>query len=130
MIFSSGMFNACSAYLPQQFVLCCVLLSFAALFQLKHSQAIFWIGMAGIIGWPFIALIAIPMAIDCYLKMQFIHFVKIGVTFATILGTVSIAIDFYFYRRFVFAAWNIFSYNIYIHNTESDNDVGQNLYGM
>ena len=69
---SPGMFNCGAAYLPQQFVLCTVCLSFGSLFREKRKYAILWMGIAALIGWPFIVFLAVPMALDCILTMGFL----------------------------------------------------------
>eukprot|EP01084_Bolivina_argentea_P026110 48500_1 len=72
---SSGMFNCCAAYLPQQFVLCMLLLSFGCFFRQYRVCAIWFMGCAAIIGWPFIALLAVPLAIDCIMFYGMIGFI-------------------------------------------------------
>eukprot|EP01084_Bolivina_argentea_P026111 48501_1 len=128
---SSGMFNCCAAYLPQQFVLCMLLLSFGCFFRQYRVCAIWFMGCAAIIGWPFIALLAVPLAIDCIMFYGMIGFIAYVVVFGSILCGASIAIDLYFYGKYVLPPLNIFLYNLSL-TSSSDNASlsGQNLYGV
>ena len=129
MVFSSGMFNCCSAYLPQQFVVCFILLSFGALFKEKKIKAIFFMGIAAIIGWPFIALLAVPMAIDCILSLGSFMFSVYVAIFGGLLCGACIAVDYVYYGKIVLAPLNIFIYNLAVTNS-GDGSQGQNLYGV
>lgn len=80
-----GMFHAGVSYLPQTFSMWALLLSFAAwldpqpqpqpqlesqpdssLWSLRRGDAaaVFWMGVASLLGWPFCVLTGVPMALD------------------------------------------------------------------
>eukprot|EP01084_Bolivina_argentea_P094368 169646_1 len=141
MTFSSGMFNCCAAYLPQQFVLCMILLSFGSFFRHYRILAILFMGIAVIFGWPFIGLLAIPMAIDCIIYLGLTVFIIYISVFGSILCGLCIGIDYIYYNKLVLAPLNIFLYNLSVtgpnvSDYKSDDDMddmeleGQNLYGV
>jgi len=118
-----GMFNAGSAYLPQSFTMCALLLSFSAWMRQHDGTAIFFMGVASLIGWPFSVLIGIPMGLDILLRRGVLRTAAWGVSSATVCIAIPVAVDYLYYRKFVFAALNIALYN-------SSSTHGANLYGI
>ena len=95
-------------------------------------MAILWMGVAALIGWPFIVFLAVPMAVDCIWTMGLGAFCGWTLLFGLSLCTLSVAIDFVFYGKVLLAPFNIFLYNLAITGGDEeggDRAEGQNLYG-
>ena len=130
LAFSAGMFNVSAAYLPQQFVLCLVMLSFGSFFKSKRKTAILCMGTAAIIGWPFILVLAVPMGMDCVFAMGLLSFLCWTASFGLALCALSVSIDSFFYGRTLLAPLNIVLYNMALSEPQSgERSEGQNLYG-
>merc|ERR1712228_219620 len=78
-----------------------------------------------------IALLAVPMALDCIAFMSFSIFLSWALLFGGILCGISVFIDYLFYNKLLLAPLNIFLYNLSIFKNDDDEQLdGQNLYGV
>lgn len=123
MAFSSGMFNATTAYLPQQFTMCALMLAFAHWFRGNHAGVIFWMGVSSLLGWPFSVLLGIPMVFDILYNSGFFKPLLWAILSAAACLIPSVLVDYFFYRK-----WLIAPVNIAIYNSSSTH--GANLYGV
>lgn len=68
MVLSPGMFHASVAYLPSSFAMYAAMLGMSAFMDwrggLRTAQGIMWFGIAGIVGWPFAAALALPFLLE------------------------------------------------------------------
>ena len=68
MISSTGMFHASTAYLPSTFSMYASMLGMAAFMnwreQIRTAEGIFWIGLGGVLGWPFAIAMVIPYLVE------------------------------------------------------------------
>ena len=126
MTFSSGMFNCCSAYLPQSFVLCCMLMCYGSLYRNNYRLIILFMGIAGLIGWPFIGLLGLQLLIDLFVKYGVYNTIRDSVIIGGILVGLTVIVDYVYYKEIFFAPINIVLYNLSFMN---DDNTGQNLYG-
>jgi len=123
LLFSAGMFQSSTAFLPSSFSMYMCLLSMGAWFQKCYSLAIVSTAVSTFLSWPFAGVLGIGIAIDLLLlqnkwKMFFSWCI---ISVLTVLVPVTV-IDSYFYGRLVVAPLNIVLYNIFSNH-------GPDLYG-
>ncbi|KAK2153153.1 hypothetical protein LSH36_305g00023 [Paralvinella palmiformis] len=123
-LFSSGMFISSAAFLPSSFAMYMTLLAMGAWFTKHYPLAIFSIAASSIVGWPFAGALGIPIALDVIIRQKkLLMFVGLSLISAVICLTPTVAIDSYYYGKFVVAPLNIILYNVF-------SDHGPDLYGV
>ncbi|KAF9346887.1 mannosyltransferase [Mortierella sp. AD094] len=145
---SAGTWIASNAFLPSTFAMYTTMLFFSQMLQTprQHSGkrtfwAIFWVGLGGLLGWPFSAAVGLPFAIEELLihsrdhskkktvrfrDWRMIRLVRLVTSAAAVLGLVLIPIviiDHYYYKKFVVVPLNIVLYNVF------GGDVGPDIFG-
>jgi len=137
---SAGMFSAGTAFLPSTTSMHFFMLAQASWMTGCHSRLVFMVAAAILVsGWPFCALVGFPMALD--LLFRGLHLAVFGRKPSTLLTAIrdailalaifetpAILINRILYRRWIWANWNIFLYNIPGEFLEDKNS-GGNLYG-
>ncbi|KAH7642506.1 hypothetical protein HUG17_5551 [Dermatophagoides farinae] len=118
---AAGMFNSMTTFLPSSFAIYIVCLSLAFWLRDNDQLFIFFFAFGSILGWPFISVIGIPMALFILLSSPK-QFIKASCISALIILIPTIAIDSYYYGKFVFASLNIILYNVF-------SEHGPNIYG-
>ena len=122
-VFAPGMFISSASYLPSSFAMCCITLAYAAWLDGCHQTSVLWVAAASIIGWPFAAVLGIPIFWDIVIKNgQFRKFCEYFLV--AFMYTISplVLVDLMLYRRVVVAPLNIILYNVF-------NIHGSSLYG-
>lgn len=77
-----------------------------------------------IAGWPFTALLGIPIALDMLLfKGQYYDFIKWSIVSLAAILLPTVAVDSWHYGRLAVTPWNIIAYNIFTEH-------GPDLYGV
>jgi len=121
---STGMFISVAAYLPSSFAMYCCFIAYGGWFNKNYPVAVFGIALGSLIGWPFFALLGVPIAYDIVIRqrniMNFIYWT--GAVFLAIMIP-AVAIDSHYYGRQVIAPLNIVMYNVF-------GGGGPNLYGV
>ncbi|KAK7927395.1 family 22 glycosyltransferase [Apiospora marii] len=135
-VISPGNFHSATAYLPSSFAMYMSLLGAAAFMNwrggLRTSQGIFWFAVGGVVGWPFAAALCAPFLLEEAIfalmsdKERFFEaFIRVGrgavATILLLLGEGSV--NWFFYRKFEIASWNIVMYNLF------SSTGGPDLYG-
>lgn len=121
-----GLFISTTSFLPSTFVLYFVSLAYATWMNKSYITAIASIAFATLLGWPFVALLGVPIAIDLlFIEKKIFYFIKYSVFFGLIISGIQIAFDSFLFGKFVFAPWNIIKYNVFPQSKEQ----GPNLYG-
>ncbi|KAF9901502.1 mannosyltransferase [Linnemannia zychae] len=148
LITSAGTWIASNAFLPSTFAMYTTMLFFSQMLQPpgQHSGkrtfwAIFWVGMGGLLGWPFSAAVGLPFALEELLihtrnqgkkkTVRFrdwrrIRFVRLLTSAIAALGCILIPIviiDRYYYKKLVVVPLNIVMYNVF------GGDVGPDIFG-
>ncbi|KAG0020165.1 mannosyltransferase [Entomortierella chlamydospora] len=148
LLSSAGTWIASNAFLPSTFAMYTTMLFFSQMLQTpgQHSGkrtfwAVFWVGLGGLLGWPFSAAVGLPFAIEELLihsrdhsKKKTVRFrdwrmmrlVRLVTSAAVVLGLVLIPIiivDHYYYKKFVVVPLNIVLYNVF------GGDVGPDIFG-
>ena len=124
---SAGMFHAAPAFLPTSFCMYFSMLSFSYWMHDGRTFGAMFCGAAAVLfGWPFVALVFVPVGIDAALRGRFAQ-----IAWCVILGIVAFVavpaiIDSAYYGTPVSAVWNIVKYNALGMGGNGD---GANLYG-
>lgn len=123
LITSSGMFISSSAFLPSSFAMCFSTVSIAAWYGRKYEIAIFTTAISALLGWPFAALIGVPIAADLlFRRKEYAKFIQWSILSGIVVLAPMIWIDSMYYGKIVVAPLNIVWYNIFT-------DHGPDLYG-
>eukprot|EP00834_Sanchytrium_tribonematis_P001034 NODE_22_length_42145_cov_1.310612.p8 type:complete len:503 gc:universal NODE_22_length_42145_cov_1.310612:8936-7428(-) len=125
MSFSPGILVSTVALLPSSTCMTLVAVSYASLAQGKRFISLSCIVSMSAICWPFSGLLVVMQLVDLiYTKLRFLKvYLLYGIIQSIVVLSLSYAIDSYFYKKPVFAAWNIVKYNILSQH-------GPSLYGI
>ncbi|CAK5069353.1 unnamed protein product [Meloidogyne enterolobii] len=123
--FSSAMFGASCAFLPSSFSMS--LNACASAFYLFEywSLSIFCTAISALIGWPFSAILGLPIVIEMLIirkRKLALKFLFYSILFGVSICLLLFVVDTHFFGRPVLAPLNIIFYNIFSSN-------GPNLYG-
>ncbi|XP_052785256.1 alpha-1,2-mannosyltransferase ALG9-like [Mya arenaria] len=123
-LIGAGFFISSTAYLPSSFCMYMTFLSIGAWFLGKYEVAIMATAASAIVGWPFAAIIGVPIAFDIlFLQRKVVLFMMwVGIALVTFLLPL-VQIDQYYYGKLVVAPLNIVMYNVFTEH-------GPDLYGV
>lgn len=123
MVSNCGMYISAAAFLPSSFVMYCTMVSYAALLNKRHKVAIFSTAIGALIGWPFSAILGIPIALHViFYEKKAVMFLVWSLISFVVTTIPSVAIDYYYYGNILLAPLNIVLYNVF-------GGGGPNLYG-
>ncbi|XP_066586375.1 alpha-1,2-mannosyltransferase ALG9 isoform X2 [Prorops nasuta] len=123
LILSSGMFISSAAFLPSSFSMYFSTAAIAAWYDHQYELAIFATAISSILGWPFAALLGLPIAIEMlFNKKQWLKFFKWVLTSAIVILIPVVWIDSVYFGKLVVAPLNIILYNVFTSH-------GPDLYG-
>jgi len=123
LLFSAGMFQSSSAFLPSSFSMYMCLLSMGAWFQKNYPLAIICTATSTFLSWPFAGVLGIGIAVDVlFFQKQWKMFFTWCIISVLIILVPMTIIDSYFYGRLVVAPLNIVLYNIFSNH-------GPDIYG-
>jgi len=124
LIFSTGMFISAAAFLPSTFAMYMVLLSYGGWFAGNYTVAVLATAAGALIGWPFSAILGVPIAWDVLVRQRRImYFMQLClISLIVFLGPL-VYIDSFFYGKTVIAPLGIVLYNVF-------GKGGPNLYGV
>lgn len=112
-LFSAGMFISSSAFLPSSFAMYAAAAACAAWWMQKYGLAVFMTALGSLLGWPFAALLGLPIAYDMIVKQRmYLCFAKWSAVSAAVILIPTIAVDSRHYGKLVVAPWNIVRYNV------------------
>jgi alpha-1,2-mannosyltransferase len=134
LLVSTGMFIAGPSFLPSATVMNCVMMSISDQLEHKFHRAILW-GLIACLttGWPFCAIIFVPMAIQSICakyKICWKDAIKLILRVcihASVIQSLVMAIDWFYYGKIVSPTLNIAVYNTGFGNNEANRD---DLYGI
>ncbi|CAG8607962.1 4173_t:CDS:2 [Diversispora eburnea] len=140
MLFSAGIWNASTAFLPSTFAMYTTMVAFFyALRAVSQSsgrriyKTIFWVGLGSLLAWPFGAAIGIPAAFEeltlrtsvVRKKFERVQRLIFGLMISMCLILVPLVLaDSYYYKQFNIVPLNIIMYNVF-----GGKDRGPELYG-
>lgn len=95
----------------------------AAWWQQRYSLAIFFTAISALLGWPFAALIGVPLVLDLLLRQRdWRTFVQWTLISGATIALPMIAIDTSYFGKLTFAPLNIVLYNVFTSH-------GPNIFG-
>ncbi|XP_050389903.1 alpha-1,2-mannosyltransferase ALG9 [Patella vulgata] len=123
-LFSAGMFIATPAFLPSSFSMYLTFLSMGAWFHGNFKIAILSTAASTFIGWPFVAVLGIPIAFDILIRQKkFFAFITWCLIAVILFLVPMMMVDSRFYGKLVIAPLNIILYNVF-------GEHGPELYGV
>ncbi|XP_043259088.1 alpha-1,2-mannosyltransferase ALG9 [Colletes gigas] len=123
LIFSSGMYIASAAFLPSSFSMYLSTTATAAWYGRQYELAIFATAISALLGWPFAALLGLPIAMEMLIhKHEWSKFIKWVIISGVVVLVPMVWIDSMYYGKLVIAPLNIVMYNVFTNH-------GPNLYG-
>ncbi|EDX14372.1 alpha-1,2-mannosyltransferase ALG9 [Drosophila simulans] len=122
-LFSVGMFVSSTALLPSSFSMYFGCAALAAWWQQNYCFAIFLTAISALLGWPFAALIGIPLVLEMLLRQRdWKTFVQWTLISGATVAIPMIAIDTSYFGKLTFAPLNIVWYNVFTSH-------GPNIFG-
>ena len=131
---SAGMFLSVTSFLPSTCAMYLCMIAYAAWLNKPTSRlAIFAVGLAILLCWPFVLILGLPIAVDmCLLQSRresavkaTFRFIGWACLFACVILVPMVAFDSYMFGKIVVAPLNIFMYNVF----PADPSQGPDLYG-
>ncbi|XP_075047014.1 alpha-1,2-mannosyltransferase ALG9 isoform X1 [Mixophyes fleayi] len=123
LVLSTGMFCSAAAYLPSSFCMYTTVIAMTGWYMEKVSVAVLGVAAGAIWGWPFSAVLGIPIAFDLlFLKQKWKSFINWSLVALILFLVPLVAIDSYYYGKLVIAPLNIVLYNVFTPH-------GPDLYG-
>ncbi|XP_008544878.1 alpha-1,2-mannosyltransferase ALG9 [Microplitis demolitor] len=123
LISSSGMFISSAAFLPSSFSMYVSTAAISAWYARKYELAIFATAISSLLGWPFVALLGVPIVIDLLIRRQeWSRFINWTIISAAVILIPMIWIDSVYYGKLVIAPINLIVYNVFTSH-------GPDLYG-
>ncbi|KAM4651329.1 alpha-1,2-mannosyltransferase ALG9 isoform 1-T1 [Discoglossus pictus] len=123
LVLSTGMFCSAAAYLPSSFCMYTTVIAMTGWYMDKVSVAVLGVAAGAIWGWPFSAVLGVPIAFDLLiLKQKWKSFINWSLVALIIFLVPLVAIDSYYYGKLVIAPLNIILYNVFTPH-------GPDLYG-
>ena len=126
--FAPGYFQATSSFLPSSSAMVLIELAFAFFLEKKYLRTALCGAVSVVLIWPFSGALYLPLAFAVLFILKLNSFMfALRLIFCAAIFVIApvIAIDSLFYGKFVFAAFNIFSYNV----AAVDEHRGSHLYG-
>ncbi|ESO98754.1 hypothetical protein LOTGIDRAFT_114104 [Lottia gigantea] len=123
-LFSAGMFVATPAFLPSSFSMYLTFLSMGAWFNGNIKVAILATAASAIIGWPFVGVLGLPIALDIIIRQKkLLVFIGWSLISLIVFLVPMVIIDSQYYGKLVIAPLNIVLYNVFSPH-------GPDLYGV
>ena len=124
-----GMFLSTTSFLPSTFSMYMVMWAYASWMRGRSKTAIFAIGVAVLLGWPFAVILGVPIAIDmCAFRgpsrvASIFSFAQWTLVFGALIALPMIAVDSYMFGKLVLAPLNIVVYNVFPQNPAQGPDI-------
>eukprot|EP01125_Pyxidicula_operculata_P000717 TRINITY_DN10668_c0_g1_i1.p1 TRINITY_DN10668_c0_g1~~TRINITY_DN10668_c0_g1_i1.p1 ORF type:complete len:577 (+),score=70.51 TRINITY_DN10668_c0_g1_i1:14-1744(+) len=124
LLFSTGNFIAGTAYLPSSFAMYCFMVAdgLRMMNQPRLFLSVLFVALAALMGWPFSALVGLPIALFVLANKGFIYFIKNAIVSGIFCMVPILTVDYYYYGKLVIAPLNIVVYNVF--------NSGSELYGV
>ncbi|XP_044750721.1 alpha-1,2-mannosyltransferase ALG9 [Coccinella septempunctata] len=113
LLFSPGMFISSTAFLPSSFAMYMFMGACSAWWGRNYNLAVFFTALGSLLGWPFAALLGVPIAYDMLVRQKlYKDFVMWSSISATVILLPMTIIDSMYYGKLVIAPLNIVKYNV------------------
>lgn len=110
---SPGLFRASTELLPSSFAMVMFMFACSNWFVGQFSLAIAFTAIAACLGWPFAALLGVPMALHVLVRRGASYFAAVSVACGGTLAVLLAAVDSSYYGKLVLAPLNIVRYNVF-----------------
>lgn len=110
---SPGMFRASTELLPSSFAMIMFMYACSNWFVGQFNLAIAFTSIAACLGWPFAALLAVPMALHVVNRRGALNFALVSLACGVFLACLLAAVDSSYYGKVVLAPLNIVRYNVF-----------------
>lgn len=121
---NAGMFQASTAFLPSSFVMYCVMVWMHFWIQNEHTKALACAIIAVLCGWPYVGVLFLMFAFDMVRFRGFWYSIFAGGVIGILVTVAEVAVNYVYYHKLVFPAWNLFQYNVLSKQVDST------LYGV
>jgi len=108
---AAGMAHAAPAYLPSTFTMVALTFAWGAWLRGRTSAALAAAVIGLGLGWPFAVVALVPWAVHLLATRRFLALVGWGLAWSALVIATCLLVDHCFYRRWLFAPWNIVLYN-------------------
>lgn len=134
---SAGIAQCAGAFLPSSFAMSWYFIAAGgwlrltgptAIARTKHRPAAVCVAAVAaltIVGWPFAALVGVPIALDVLFTVPLARSVSLALASAGVCAVAVALCDARYYCRLVFSTWNIVKYNVF-----GEEGRGPDLYGV
>jgi alpha-1,2-mannosyltransferase len=113
LLSSPGMFRSASELLPSSFAMILIMFAFSNWFVGRFNLAVVFVAIAACVGWPFVALLAVPLALHVSFRRGILMFLYVSFICGALLVAVLASVDSAFYGKLVLAPLNIIRYNVF-----------------
>lgn len=122
---SPGTFRASVELLPSSFAMLTLSVAFGSWMVGEFPQAIVLVALASLLGWPFVAVLGVPMAIHIMFRRGIVPFARTAIVSGLSVFLWSFCIDSLYYGEGNFPALTLLKYNVF-----PEPGTGSNLYGV
>ncbi|EGT45008.1 hypothetical protein CAEBREN_09175 [Caenorhabditis brenneri] len=123
-IFSSGVFQASTAFVPSSFCMALCFYIIGAYLNENWKLGILCVAFSTLVGWPFSAILGLSIVIRMlFVKRLVLDFIVIASVSGVSIGLMQFAVDSYYFGKPVIAPLNIVLYNVL-------SGPGPSLYGV
>ena len=119
LLLSTGCLSASGAFLPSSFSLLCLTVAFSNQlgFDGTKSNILYLYAVASVIigctvGWPFIGLVALPVALHTIVEYGLLRPLSVVVIALPAAAIAVYAVDTHYYGRPLFSTWELVKYNV------------------
>jgi alpha-1,2-mannosyltransferase len=110
---SAGMFYSSPSVLPSSFAMVQILLAYSCWIYGRDMLTILFFANGAILGWPFVGLLALPLAYRMLTRQPVTRLLQYGGFVLIVLSLLLYTTDSYFYGRRVFTPLRLVMYNIF-----------------
>lgn len=112
-IFSSGVFQASTAFVPSSFCMAFCFYIIGAYLNENWRLGIFCVAFSTLVGWPFSAILGLSIVVRMiFVKQRVFEFFAISIASGFCIGSIQLLVDTYYFGKPVIAPMNIVFYNV------------------
>lgn len=113
LVTSPGIFRASSELLPSSFAMIFFMFATSSWFLGRFQLAVLFVAVAAELGWPFAALLGLPIAMHVAFRRGLSTLLSVAGTVGIMLLVVMVPVDSFYFGRLVVAPLNIILYNVF-----------------
>lgn len=113
LLTAPGLFRASSEFLPSSFAMILMSFSLSRWFLGDFRSAVFLVAVAAGLGWPFAALLGVPLAMHVVYRRGLRWFSEVALASGIAVASYMVLVDSRFFGKVVLAPLNIILYNVF-----------------